>query len=95
MQQPFWPRIYCLKALELITALHDEKCVSKYQHKDDSKIQMTALNFECLKSFTKRELLFFKIIDVRDNDVADFSTLSFFSDKQKTNPIRDVLFVAL
>lgn len=91
----FGPEIYCLKALELIAVLHDEKCVSKYKHKDDSKIQIMALNSECLKSFTKADLLFFKIIDARDNDVADFSMPSFFSGRQKTNPIRDALFVAL
>ena len=54
-----------------------------------------ALNSACLKEFTKRDLVFFKFIDVRQKSVADFSTPSFFSDKPKTLPIRDALFVAL
>ncbi len=91
----FGPEIYCSKALELISVLHDEKCVSKFQHKDDLSIQMMALNSECLTSFTKHDLRFFKFIDVRDKDVAEFSALSFFSGKPKTNPMRDALFVAL
>lgn len=91
----FGPEIYCSKALELISVLHDEKCVSKFQHKDDPSIQMMALNSECLKGFTKRDLRFFKFIDVRDKDVAEFSAPSFFTGKPKTNPIRDALFVAL
>lgn len=91
----FGPEIYCSKALELISVLHDEKCVSKFPHKDDPAIQVMALNSDCLKHFTRRDLQFFKFIDVRDKDVAEFSVPSFFSGKPKTNPMRDALFVVL
>ena len=91
----FGPETYCTKALMLINVLHDPKCVSRFQHKNDPCIQMMALNSDCLKRFTKRDLAFFKFIDVRDKTVAEFSDPSFFSGKQKTMPIRDALFVAL
>lgn len=91
----FGPETYCSKALELISVLHDEKCVSTFQHKGDPLIRVMALDDECLRSFTKHDLRFFKIIDVRDKDIAEFSTPSFFSGKPKTNPTRDALFVAL
>jgi len=86
----FGPEVYCSKALELISVLHDKNCVLKHPSK-----QVMALNSECLKHFTKRDLTFFKFIDVRDKDVAEFMSPSFFSGKPKTNPIRDALFVAL
>ena len=91
----FGPEIYCAKALRLIEVLHDPKCVSKFQHMSDPSIRMMALNSECFKGFTKRDLAFFKFIDVRDRTLTEFSTPSFFSDKPKTIPTRDALFVAL
>ena len=91
----FGPETYCAKALRLIEVLHDPKCVSKFQHKSDPSIRMMALNSECFKGFTKQDLAFFKFIDVRGRTLAEFSAPSFFSDKPKTVPIRDALFVAL
>ena len=91
----FGPEMYCTKALKMIDVLHDPKCVRKFQHKNDPSIRMMALNSECFKGFTKRDLAFFKLIDVRDKGVAEFSKPSFFPGKPKTIPIRDALFVAL
>lgn len=91
----FGPEAYCAKALQLIAVLNDERCVSTYLHKDDPKIIMMALNSECLKGFTRQDLQFFKFIDVREKDTAEWSSPSFFSGKPKTDPIRDALFVAL
>ena len=91
----FGPETYCTKALKLIELLHDPACVSKFQHKNDPSIQMMALNSECFTGFTKRDLTFFKFIDVRDKPVAELSAPSFFSGKPKAIPIRDALFVAL
>jgi len=86
----FGPEVYCSKALDLIAVLHDKNCVMKYPSN-----QVMALNSECLKHFTIRDLRFFKFIDVRDKNVAEFMSPSFFLGKPKTNPIRDALFVAL
>lgn len=91
----FGPETYCTKALELIAVLNDENCVSMFQHKRDPTIVMMALNSECLKGFSRRDLQFFKIIDVREKDRTEWASPSFFSDKPRTNPTRAALFVAL
>lgn len=91
----FGPERFCTKALKLIDVLHDPKCVSKFQHKDDPSIRIVALNSDCFEGFTKHDLAFFKFIDVRDQTVAEFSQPSFFLDKPKTLPIQDALFIAL
>lgn len=91
----FGPERYCSKAIELIAVLNDANCVSIMQHKDDPSIATMMLNSECLKDFTKRDLSFFKFIDVRGKEVKEFSSPSFFSGKPKTDPTRDALFVAL
>lgn len=91
----FGPETYGTKALRMIEVLHDPKCIRKYQHANDPSIRMMALNSECFKGFTKRDLAFFKLIDVREKSISEFSSTAFFSDKPKTRPIRDALFVAL
>lgn len=91
----FGPETYCDKALKLIAVLHDENCVSQFQHKENSSISMMAIKSDCLKEFTHRDITFFKFIDVRENSVADFSMPAFFSEKPKISPLRDALFTAL
>lgn len=91
----FGPETYSAKALELIGALHDERCFTIRQHASDPSIKMMAVNAECLPNFTDRDLRFFKLIDVRDKEIAEFSDPSFFNGKTKTNPTREALFVAL
>lgn len=86
----FGPETYCVKALKLISVLRDENCVFRSPHEP-----MMVINSNCLKEFTQRDLKFFKIIDVRINSIEDFSTPAFFSEKPKTNPMRDALFTAL
>lgn len=91
----FGPEIYCSKALEIIAVLNDENCPPIFQHKDDPSIVMMGVNSECLKDFTDRDLRFFKFIDLRNKGIKEFWSPSFFSDKPKTDPMRDSLFVAL
>jgi hypothetical protein len=91
----FGPETYCVKALMLIAALHDTNCFSRFQFKDDPSITMMAINSDCLKEFTKRDLTFFKFIDVREKSVADFSTPAFFSGKPMASPMRGALFTSL
>lgn len=91
----FGPETYCAKALKLVAVLHDANCVSQFQHAEDPSITMMAINSDCLKEFTQRDLAFFKFIDVRERSIEDFSAPTFFSDKPKTNPMRDALFTAL
>jgi len=91
----FGPETYCIKALDLISVLHDPKCMGKFQHTRNQSIVVLAINSDCLKDFTHRDRAFFKIIDVRDKTVAQFSDPEFFAGKPKATPLRDALFTAL
>jgi hypothetical protein len=91
----FGPETYCAKALKLIGALHDPNCASKHQLVKNSLITVMAINSDCLKEFTKKDLRFFKFIDARNNSIADLSESNFYSGKPRTNPKRDALFTTL
>lgn len=91
----FGPEVYSQKALVLIKALYDENCFLKRQHRDNPEVQIMALNSDCFPGFTKRDLEFFKFIDVRNEDYGDWSDPSYFKDKKKINPKRDALYTAL
>lgn len=86
----FGPEGYCAKALELMAILHDTSCWSA-----DPSIEVLTIKSECLKTFTRRDLEFFKFIDMRGRDSSEISSPSFFSDKTKTNPTQNALFIAL
>lgn len=53
------------------------------------------INSDCLKSFTNRDVAFFRIIDGRDRSIEDLGSPEFFQDKPKTNPFKEALFVPL
>jgi hypothetical protein len=73
----------CQKALELSAALHDENCFILRQHTESPEIKLLAFREECLKSFTKKDLEFFGIIELRGKNYSDWSKPSFFGDKKK------------
>ena len=83
------------KALALIRVLHDENCFLKRQHRDNPNVTVLAINSECLPDFTEQDLAFFKFIDVREKDYAEFSKPSFFQNKPKTNALQQALYIAL
>lgn len=91
----FGPEVYSQKAIVLIKALHDENCFLMRQHRDNPAISIMALNSECLPDFSKRDLEYFKFIDFRHEDYADWSDPAYFSDKKKTNPKKSALHTAL
>ncbi|MFA6282922.1 MAG: hypothetical protein WCT30_08765 [Desulfurivibrionaceae bacterium] len=91
----FGVETYCGKALKLIAVLHDVDCVFRFSPVESRSTPTMAINFDCLKEFTQRDLTFFKFIDVRENSIADFLTPTFFSGKPTANPLRDALFTAL
>lgn len=91
----FGPEAYCIKALKLIKVLNDDNCVLRLQHTADQSVNVIAINEDCLKELNKRDLNFFKFIDVRNKPVGEFENPSFFTGQPKTNPVRDALFVAL
>jgi hypothetical protein len=91
----FGPESYVKSALELIRVLHDDNCFVERQHRDRPEIKIMGLNQECLKGFTKRDLGFFKIIDVRHLEYEEFTNPAFFEGKPKTNPLKQALHTAL
>jgi hypothetical protein len=92
----FGPERMSQKALLLLSALHaGEDCVMLRQHRDNPDIKLLALNSKYLPGFTHQDVEFFKLIDVRDKQYTEWSTPTFFSDKQKTDPFEKPLHVAL
>jgi len=91
----FGPERMNRKALVLLSALHNENCFVIRQHRDNSDIKLLALNSKCLPGFTRQDAEFFRLIDVRDKQYTEWSTPTFFSDKQKTDPFKKPLHVAL
>ncbi|MBN2019027.1 MAG: hypothetical protein JW749_02245 [Sedimentisphaerales bacterium] len=90
----FGPEKCCQKAMKLIEVLHDDNCFLKRQHRDNPNINILAINSACLSDFSRQDLKYFKFIDVRNKGLSEWSTLSFFTDKTKTDPIRQSLFVS-
>ena len=91
----FGPETYVVKSLELLEFLASSDGNAMYQHRTHPDIQIQALDASKLPSFTARDNSFFKLIDVRDSDYAEWSNPDFFRDKPRTNPTRDALLVAL
>lgn len=91
----FGPEVYTQKALMLLEVLYEENCFSVHQHRDHPEITILALNADRFSEFTRRERQFFKITDVRELPYKDWSDPEFFSDKKKSDPHKDSLFVAL
>lgn len=91
----FGPEIYCQKALSLIRVLHDDSCFVTRRHRDDPNIVIQAINSDYLRDFSQQDLRFFKFIDVRHEDISEWSKPSFFANKPKTNPLEQSLFVSL
>lgn len=91
----FGPECMNRKALVLLSALHNEDCFGIHTHRHNSEIELLALNSKCLPGFTRQDLEFFKIIDVREAKYTEWSAPAFFSDKQKTDPLKQALDVAL
>jgi hypothetical protein len=91
----FGPEAYATKALDLLEVLADQKNYLTLQSRQHPEITILALDASKLPSMTQKDLQFFKMIDVRDSDVNSLKDPSFYRGKQKTNPTRDALYVAL
>ena len=91
----FGPEIYVAKALDVISAVHDERCYFKYPHPENLTFMMMALNSSCLPAFTKRELAFFKITDVQSKSNSELHDLSLLKDRPPVDLKRQALFTAL
>jgi len=91
----FGPEIYASKALDLLDLLASGDGSHIYQHPKDPTIQIQALDASKLPQFTARDLAFFKIIDSRNTDEANWSNSAVFNGRPRTNVARDALYVAL
>lgn len=91
----FGPEKYVSNALALLAALDDPDTFLERELVQNSAIKVLVINAEKLPTFTRKDLEFFKIIDVRAKEEREWSTSEFFRDKKRTNPLRDATFVAL
>lgn len=91
----FGPETYVSKAIDFIIFLEGEDGQIKVRYRDRPDVEVQALDASKLPGFTQRDIEFFKLIDVREIDQADWSNPDFFQDKIRTNPKRDSLGVAL
>ena len=91
----FGPETYVRKALDLLVLLHSDDGKTVYKHRDHPDIEFQALDASKLSRFTVRDLAFFKIIDMREEDYGKWMDPGFFDNKSKTNASRDALLVAL
>lgn len=91
----FGPETYVSKAIDFIIFLEGEDGHAVVRHRDRPDLEMQALDASKLPEFTKRDIEFFKLIDVREIDLSNWFDPDFFRDKQRTNPKRDSLGIAL
>jgi len=88
----FGPESFSRKALKIISVLNDPNCVSTHQHVKDFDIVLMTLNSECFKEFSKRDLHYFKVADVRENSMEEIKDPQFIKETPKTNFKQKVLF---
>ncbi|WP_226469890.1 hypothetical protein [Luteimonas panaciterrae] len=91
----FGPETYVARAIELLEFLDKGEGASIFQNRYHPEIKIQILDADRLTNFTKRDLIFFKFIDLRDLSDKAWSKPDFFKGKQKTNPTRDAMLVAL
>lgn len=91
----FGPETYAVRAIEFLAALGQPDFLLERQHVAAPDIKIMAINAGLLPNFTEADLRFFKMIDVRDVDQGAWSSPEFFRDKERTNPIRQAVFVSL
>jgi hypothetical protein len=91
----FGPETYVSSALELLATWADPDTFMEREMIGNPEIRVLMINSDKLPSFTSKDLKFFKISDVREKAEGEWSAAEFFGDKQRTNPQRDALNVAL
>lgn len=91
----FGPETYAGKAIELLDALHNPEVFHEYRHPKDPSIRMMAVNSAALPTFTRRDLQFFRIIDVRARTKDQLHDLSLIEGSESANPMQQALVVAL
>jgi hypothetical protein len=88
--------VVCQKALHLIRILHDENCFLLRERKSNPKDRILAINSECLKSFTKNDLEFFELIDVRHiKDLKEWTSHEFLSGHKHSDTFKKSINITL
>jgi hypothetical protein len=91
----FGPEIYVTKAIQLLGVLASNDGVLIRQHRQEPDIKIMAWDASKLEGFTERDLRFFKMIDVREEDYETFTNPDFLKGKQKTNAVQKATSIAL
>jgi hypothetical protein len=88
------PESICLKALHLLEVLYDPSTLWK-EGIDNPNIRIVAINSRALPEFTKRDVEFFKLIDVTNVAYNEWASGDHLADKKKVNPFATPINVAL
>lgn len=87
--------VICKKALILLSVLFDENCFIKRFYKGDPNLGLLAFNSRYLKGFSKWELEFFKINDVRNKKYKSWADISYLKKLDKVDPRRTPANIAI
>lgn len=85
----------CQKSLQLIDVLYNPESFLTRQHKGNPEIKIMAINSDYLSEFTDSDLEFFKINDLRNTPIEEWSDTEFYKDKTKTDPLKQALNISL
>lgn len=91
----FKSEVYGRKALDLLRVLYDPKCAKRVFSQSEPQVLVYALNSSCLKSFTSKELEFFKITDVRGRGGDVMRDLSTLLGDTSANPLAIPINISL
>lgn len=84
----FGPETYCARALQLLPALYDPKCVKTVPCPHNPRVKMMALNVQSLSRFTPQECEFFKVIDLSSKSTSEWADPSLYPDEKRADPRR-------
>jgi hypothetical protein len=91
----FGPETYVSKALDLLSVLNAEDAWHPLQNATHPEISILPVNADRLSHFTARDRAYFKLIDARELDISVLSDPATYVGHQKTDPMRDALWVSL
>jgi len=91
----FGPEGYLRTAVNILSILFDQDAYIEYQHAAKPDVRLMVLDVSKFDYLSDRDKAFFKLIDGRDLPIGTLPSLEFFADKERTNPGRDALHVAL
>lgn len=84
----------CPKALQLLKLYYSKKYLLR-EKKDDPELRIMAITENDLKGFSKSDLEYFGLIDGRKLPYSEITNSVFFKDKEKIDPFRIPINIAL